>query len=172
MSLRLLHSWTAFVIHSFYVADRCRHTRTHIHARMRIRNDTQSKRDSRVNEKVNNRCVFAQSHLRPRSAEAIRDTLGHWELQLRGNVELVLRDGIFRIVNRSENRRKSQRIRRRECRNWEINAIAANSCKGEWIMADRSYEWAKTTGKMYHELCSGLARLWKCMMKFLEEIIE
>lgn len=85
-------------------------THTHTYARMRIRNDTQSKRDSRVNEKVNNRCVFARSHLRPHSAEAIRDTLGHWGLQRRGNVELVLRDGIFRIVNRSENRGKSQRI--------------------------------------------------------------
>lgn len=39
-------------------------------------------------------------------------------------------------------------------------------------MADRSYEWAKTTRKLYHELRSGLARLWKCMMKFLQEIIE
>lgn len=37
-------------------------------------------------------------------------------------------------------------------------------------MADRSYEWAKTTRKLYHEVCSGLARLWKCMMmKFLQE---
>lgn len=34
-------------------------------------------------------------------------------------------------------------------------------------MADRSYEWAKTTRKLYHEVCSGL---WKCMMmKFLQE---
>lgn len=125
------------------------HTHTHIYIRMRIRNDTQSKRDSRVNEKVNNRCVFARSHLQPRSAEAIRDTPGHWEPR----TERKRGTGFARWnIQDRKPLGKSREIAthgRRECRNWEINAIAANSCKGEWIMADnRSYEWAKTSRKL------------------------
>lgn len=77
------------------------------HTRMRIRNDTQSKRDSRVNEKVN---TGAYSRGVTYGHARLRQSAIHSATARRGNVELVLRDGIFRIVNRSGNRRKSQHI--------------------------------------------------------------
>lgn len=80
---------------------------------MRIRNDTQSKRDSRVNEKVNTG-AYSRSHLRPRSAEAIRDTLGHCTERKRGT-------GFARWnIQDRKPLGKSKEIathRRRECRN-------------------------------------------------------
>lgn len=80
---------------------------TYAYTRMRIRNDTQSKRDSRVNEKVN---TGAYSRRVTYGHARLRQSAIHSATARRGNVELVLRDGIFRIVNRSGNRRKSQHI--------------------------------------------------------------
>lgn len=136
------------------------------HTRMRIRNDTQSKRDSRVNEKVN---TGAWSHLRPRSAEAIRDTLGHRTERKRGTG--FARWNIQDRKPLGKSKEIATHRRRSECRNWERLMRSRPIVRRGRVDNGRSFLWM---GKKQLENCTtrfarGLARLWKCtMMKFLQ----